>query len=128
MTADPGAGIGPAGGALRVDAFLLAGQFPGAGHGDALRAAVTYARAAERAGFDGVWLAEHHFVTYGTCPSAVAMAGFVLGRTSRLRVGTGPLRHRFSERALVCLPHAHIAMRCLVIENENEYRLDRSGG
>ncbi|GAA1538967.1 LLM class flavin-dependent oxidoreductase [Dactylosporangium maewongense] len=88
MTADPGTGIGPAGGALRVDAFLLAGQFPGAGHGDALRAAVTYAQAAERAGFDGVWLAEHHFVTYGTCPSAVAMAGFVLGRTHRLRVGT----------------------------------------
>jgi alkanesulfonate monooxygenase SsuD/methylene tetrahydromethanopterin reductase-like flavin-dependent oxidoreductase (luciferase family) len=74
--------------ALRVDAFLLAGQFPPAGHGGTLRAAVTYAQAAERAGFDGVWLAEHHFVSYGVCPSAVTMAGFLLGRTSRVRVGT----------------------------------------
>ncbi|GAA3212203.1 LLM class flavin-dependent oxidoreductase [Dactylosporangium siamense] len=67
---------------------MLAGQFPGVGHGDTLRTAVAYAQAAERAGFDGVWLAEHHFVTYGTCPSALAMAGFILGGTSRLRVGT----------------------------------------
>ncbi|MER7679714.1 LLM class flavin-dependent oxidoreductase, partial [Streptomyces sp. NPDC096934] len=26
---------------------------------------------AEAAGLDAVWLAEHHFVPYGTCPSAV---------------------------------------------------------
>jgi alkanesulfonate monooxygenase SsuD/methylene tetrahydromethanopterin reductase-like flavin-dependent oxidoreductase (luciferase family) len=71
-----------------VDAFLLAGQFPGAGPADTLRAAVGYAEAAERAGFDGVWFAEHHFVTYGMCPSAVTLAGHVLGRTGRLRVGT----------------------------------------
>jgi alkanesulfonate monooxygenase SsuD/methylene tetrahydromethanopterin reductase-like flavin-dependent oxidoreductase (luciferase family) len=47
-----------------------------------------YARTAETAGFDGVWLAEHHFISYGVCPSAVAPAGFLLGRTTRLRVGT----------------------------------------
>lgn len=93
MTADvppvlAGSAGATAGPALQVDAFLLAGQFPGAGHGDTLRTAVAYAQAAERAGFDGVWLAEHHFVTYGMCPSAVTMAGFILGRTGRLRVGT----------------------------------------
>jgi alkanesulfonate monooxygenase SsuD/methylene tetrahydromethanopterin reductase-like flavin-dependent oxidoreductase (luciferase family) len=73
---------------LRVDLFLLAGQFPGCDHTAALRAAVSYAQAAEAAGFDGVWLAEHHFISYGVCPSAVAMAGYLLGATSRLRVGT----------------------------------------
>jgi alkanesulfonate monooxygenase SsuD/methylene tetrahydromethanopterin reductase-like flavin-dependent oxidoreductase (luciferase family) len=71
-----------------VDLFLLAGQFPGADHAATLRRAVGYARAAELAGFDGVWLAEHHFISYGVCPSATTLAGYVLGRTSRLRVGT----------------------------------------
>lgn len=93
MTADiPPVRAGSAGAtadpALHVDAFLLAGQFPGPGHMDTLRTAVAYAQAAERVGFDGVWLAEHHFVTYSVCPSAVTLAGFILGRTSRLRVGT----------------------------------------
>jgi alkanesulfonate monooxygenase SsuD/methylene tetrahydromethanopterin reductase-like flavin-dependent oxidoreductase (luciferase family) len=71
-----------------VDLFLLAGQFPDADHATTLRNAVDYARAAEVAGFDGVWFAEHHFITYGVCPSAVTMAGYVLGATTRLRVGT----------------------------------------
>jgi alkanesulfonate monooxygenase SsuD/methylene tetrahydromethanopterin reductase-like flavin-dependent oxidoreductase (luciferase family) len=73
---------------VRIDAFLLAGQFPGRSHAEALHAAARYAVAAERAGFDGVWIAEHHFISYGTCPSALAFAAFVLGRTSRIRVGT----------------------------------------
>jgi alkanesulfonate monooxygenase SsuD/methylene tetrahydromethanopterin reductase-like flavin-dependent oxidoreductase (luciferase family) len=73
---------------VRVDAFLLAGQFPGTSHAEALRHAVRYALAAERAGFDGVWIAEHHFLPYGVCPSAVAFAGHLLGRTGRIRVGT----------------------------------------
>ncbi|GAA2373506.1 LLM class flavin-dependent oxidoreductase [Dactylosporangium salmoneum] len=87
----------PTGPALRIDLFLLAGLFPGLTHAAALGAAVDYAVAAERAGFDGVWLAEHHFSAYGTCPSAVVLAGHLLGRTDRLRVGTAaailPNRH-----------------------------------
>jgi alkanesulfonate monooxygenase SsuD/methylene tetrahydromethanopterin reductase-like flavin-dependent oxidoreductase (luciferase family) len=71
-----------------VDLFLLAGQFPGADHAVTLRRAVGYARAGEAAGFDGVWLAEHHFISYGVCPSATTLAAYVLGQTSRLRVGT----------------------------------------
>jgi alkanesulfonate monooxygenase SsuD/methylene tetrahydromethanopterin reductase-like flavin-dependent oxidoreductase (luciferase family) len=43
---------------------------------------------AEEAGLDSVWLAEHHFVPYGTCPSAITLAALLLGRTSTLRVGT----------------------------------------
>ena len=38
-----------------------------------------------------------HFIPYGVCPSAVTMSGFLLGRTTRLRVGTAvsllPLHH-----------------------------------
>jgi alkanesulfonate monooxygenase SsuD/methylene tetrahydromethanopterin reductase-like flavin-dependent oxidoreductase (luciferase family) len=35
-----------------------------------------------------VWLAEHHFVPYGVCPSALTLAGVLLGRTARIGVGT----------------------------------------
>lgn len=63
-----------------ADIFLLSA------HGAAVT--VEYAVAAEAAGFAGVWLAEHHFIEYGRCPSATALAGLILGRTSRLTVGT----------------------------------------
>ncbi|WP_326567437.1 LLM class flavin-dependent oxidoreductase [Amycolatopsis rhabdoformis] len=49
---------------------------------------VRAAEAAEAAGFDDVWLAEHHFLPYGVCPSAITLAAHVLGRTSRIAVGT----------------------------------------
>lgn len=74
--------------AVDVHVFLLAGQHPGVNHADTLAAAAHYAVAAERAGFAGVWIAEHHFIRYGVCPSAVAFAGHVLGRTNRITVGT----------------------------------------
>jgi alkanesulfonate monooxygenase SsuD/methylene tetrahydromethanopterin reductase-like flavin-dependent oxidoreductase (luciferase family) len=73
---------------MRVGAFVLAAQFPGQGQGEALHRAVRSAMAAENAGLDSVWLAEHHFVPYGVCPSAVTLAALLLGRTSRIGVGT----------------------------------------
>ncbi|MEO3808145.1 LLM class flavin-dependent oxidoreductase [Sphaerisporangium sp. B11E5] len=75
-------------GEVRIGVFLLAPGFPGREHGEVLRAAVETAVAAERAGFDDVWIAEHHFTPYGLCPSAVTLAAHVLGRTSRVTVGT----------------------------------------
>ncbi len=53
-----------------------------------LRRSVKAAIAAERAGFDDVWFAEHHFMPYGVCPSAITLAAHVLGRTERISVGT----------------------------------------
>ncbi|MFF8641661.1 LLM class flavin-dependent oxidoreductase [Streptomyces sp. NPDC015345] len=73
---------------MRVGSFVLAAQFPGQGQGEALHRAVRSAEVAEEAGLDSVWLAEHHFVPYGTCPSAVTLAALLLGRTQRIRVGT----------------------------------------
>lgn len=73
---------------MRVGAFVLAAQFPGQGQGEPLHRAIRTADAAERAGLDAVWLAEHHFVPYGVCPSAITLAGVLLGRTSRIGVGT----------------------------------------
>ncbi|MFI7098103.1 LLM class flavin-dependent oxidoreductase [Streptomyces sp. NPDC050161] len=73
---------------MRVGAFILAAQFPGQGQGEALYRAVRSAEIAETAGLDDVWLAEHHFVPYGVCPSAVTLAALLLGRTRRIGIGT----------------------------------------
>jgi alkanesulfonate monooxygenase SsuD/methylene tetrahydromethanopterin reductase-like flavin-dependent oxidoreductase (luciferase family) len=73
---------------MRAGVLLLAAQFPGQRHGEVLDAAVRAAVAAEQAGFDDVWFAEHHFMSYGICPSAATLAAYVLGRTSRITAGT----------------------------------------
>ena len=73
---------------MRIGLFLLAAQFPGQTHAEVLERTVATAVAAEQAGFDDVWLAEHHFMSYGVCPSAITLAGYLLGRTERITVGT----------------------------------------
>jgi alkanesulfonate monooxygenase SsuD/methylene tetrahydromethanopterin reductase-like flavin-dependent oxidoreductase (luciferase family) len=53
-----------------------------------------YERALQRieimdgAGYDAVWLAEHHFHTFSVCPSIHMMGVHVAARTKRLRIGT----------------------------------------
>ncbi|MFI0763935.1 LLM class flavin-dependent oxidoreductase [Streptomyces sp. NPDC021218] len=82
---------------MDVGAFILAAQFPGQGQEEALHRAVRSAEVSEEAGLDAVWVAEHHFVPYGVCPSAVTLAALLLGRTRRIGVGT----------AVSVLPTAH---------------------
>ncbi|MEV6314705.1 LLM class flavin-dependent oxidoreductase [Streptomyces sp. NPDC051776] len=82
---------------MRLGIFVLAAQFPGQGQGEALHRAVRSADVAETSGLDAVWLAEHHFVPYGVCPSAVTLAALLLGRTRRIGVGT----------AISVLPNVH---------------------
>lgn len=60
---------------------------------------------AEQLGFDSVWVPEQHFFDYCACPDAMTMVTYLLGQTTRVRVGaavvnlslTHPLR--FVERA-----------------------------
>lgn len=73
---------------MRFGAFLLAAQFPGQDHTTVLESTVAAAVAAEEASFDDVWVAEHHFMSYGVCPSAITLAGYLLGATRRVAVGT----------------------------------------
>jgi alkanesulfonate monooxygenase SsuD/methylene tetrahydromethanopterin reductase-like flavin-dependent oxidoreductase (luciferase family) len=53
--------------------------------------------AADRLGFEGAWLSEHHLTADGVLPSPLVMAGVLAGRTSRIRIGTNvlvlPLHH-----------------------------------
>jgi alkanesulfonate monooxygenase SsuD/methylene tetrahydromethanopterin reductase-like flavin-dependent oxidoreductase (luciferase family) len=44
--------------------------------------------AAEEAGFDSVWLTEHHFCNDGYTPSPLVLAGAIGARTRRMRIGT----------------------------------------
>ncbi|HEX7784818.1 MAG TPA: LLM class flavin-dependent oxidoreductase, partial [Methylomirabilota bacterium] len=59
--------------------------------------AIELALAAEQLGFDNIWLAEHHFSTYGYLSRPVQLATYIAARTTRLRVGTAvivvPLHH-----------------------------------
>jgi alkanesulfonate monooxygenase SsuD/methylene tetrahydromethanopterin reductase-like flavin-dependent oxidoreductase (luciferase family) len=58
---------------------------------------VEVAQAAETLGFRNVWLAEHHFSTYGYLSRPLQMATYIAAKTTRLRVGTAvvvvPLHH-----------------------------------
>lgn len=73
---------------MRIGAFLLAPGFPGRTDHEVLDTCVATAVAAEDAGFDDVWIAEHHFMAYGRVPSAITLAGYLLGATRRIAVGT----------------------------------------
>src|SRR5262245_56560925 len=55
------------------------------------------AQASETLGFGNVWLAEHHFSTYGYLSRPAQLATYIAARTTRIRVGTAvivvPLHH-----------------------------------
>ncbi len=59
--------------------------------------ALDIAQAAETLGFRNVWLAEHHFSTYGYLSRPAQLATYIAAKTTRLRVGTAvivvPLHH-----------------------------------
>ncbi len=53
-----------------------------------LRMAVEQTIAADQAGFDTAWYAEHHFSNYGLCPSPLMMVAHMAGQTKRIRLGS----------------------------------------
>ncbi|HEX4811759.1 MAG TPA: LLM class flavin-dependent oxidoreductase [Nonomuraea sp.] len=73
---------------MRIGVFIIAARFPGQEPGRVLADAVELVVAAEEAGFDDAWVAEHHFMSYGVCPSAITLAAVAAGRTSRIGLGT----------------------------------------
>jgi len=82
---------------IKFGTFLLM-QSPSARPSPEIYArAVDMAQAAETLGFRNIWLAEHHFSTYGYVSRPAQLASYIAARTSRLRVGTAvivvPLHH-----------------------------------
>jgi alkanesulfonate monooxygenase SsuD/methylene tetrahydromethanopterin reductase-like flavin-dependent oxidoreductase (luciferase family) len=91
------AGTGTQFGIMNFGTFLLM-QSPSAAPSEELYArALEHAQAAEDLGFRNVWLAEHHFSTYGYLARPVQLATYLAAKTKRLRVGTAvivvPLHH-----------------------------------
>ncbi len=82
---------------MDIGTFLLM-QSPSARSSQEIYArGIELAQAAETLGFRNVWLAEHHFSTYGYLSRPLQLATYLAAKTTRLRVGTAvivvPLHH-----------------------------------
>ncbi|MET8994885.1 LLM class flavin-dependent oxidoreductase [Amycolatopsis sp. NPDC004169] len=95
-------------GPMKFSTFHLFHQFAGMSAPEVYGYHVELVELLEELGFDGVWLAEHHFHDFGTVPNTLTMLAHLAGRTERLRLGSGivvlPLRnpvHVAEEAAMV---------------------------
>jgi luciferase family oxidoreductase group 1 len=82
---------------MNFGTFLLM-QSPSARSSQEIYArAIEIGQAAETLGFHNVWLAEHHFSTYGYLSRPAQLATYIAAKTTRIRVGTAvivvPLHH-----------------------------------
>lgn len=82
---------------MNFGTFLLM-QSPSAQSSEEMYArAIEHAQTAEELGFRNIWLAEHHFSTYGYVGRPVQLATYLAAKTSTIRVGTAvivvPLHH-----------------------------------
>ena len=106
---------------LRAGAMLFfGGRWPGVSDQVRFASAVDTALAAEAAGFDDIWVSEHHYLQRSN-PSAIAFAAYLLGRTTRVRVGTG----------VTLLPlhdPVHIAEQAALLDHLSDGRFDLGVG
>lgn len=102
---------------MQIGLFLNNGVFEGVDDSVALQLSVNSARLAESLGYDRLWVTEHHFIDFGVCSQALTLAGFLLGLTQRIRVGT----------AVVLAPLVHpitIAEQAAILDQVSDGRLD----
>ena len=82
---------------LNFGTFLLMQSPSALPSGEMYTRAIDIAQAAEGLGYRNVWLAEHHFSTYGYLSRPAQVATYIAAKTTRLRVGTAvivvPLHH-----------------------------------
>ena len=73
---------------MNFGAFLLMPSPSARPHAEIYARGLDIAQAAEALGYDGVWLAEHHFSNYGYLSQPLIMATHLAAKTSRIRIGT----------------------------------------
>src|SRR6058998_2265956 len=82
---------------MNFGTFLLMQSPSARSSGEMYSRAIDIAQSAESLGYRNVWLAEHHFSTYGYLSRPAQFATFIAAKTTRLRVGTAvivvPLHH-----------------------------------
>ncbi|MFC5751710.1 LLM class flavin-dependent oxidoreductase [Actinomadura rugatobispora] len=74
---------------MKFSTFHLFHQFAGHTAREVYDYQIEIVELLEELGFDGVWVAEHHFRDYGTVPNIFTMLSHLAARTERLRLGTG---------------------------------------
>lgn len=57
-------------------------------HSEIYRQALKQVTLAEEVNFDSVWIAEHHFLEDGFCPSSIVTASAMAAITKRIKIGT----------------------------------------
>ena len=72
---------------MRLGLFLILPQPPGTSQRQVFAAALEDAAAAERLGFDSVWVTEHHGSDYGLSAAPSVVAAAIAARTARVAVG-----------------------------------------
>ena len=73
---------------MKFSLFYNFDLLPGTDIPQLIRNVEAQALAADALGYDGVWLAEHHFQEYGRMPSPLTLLARLSGLTTRLRLGT----------------------------------------
>lgn len=76
---------------MQFGVFFLAGSPQQLPSETVYKQVMEYITLAERLGYDSVWLAEHHFSTYGYIPNPLLMAVHVARETTSMRIGTAVL-------------------------------------
>ena len=72
---------------MRLGLFLILPQPPGVSQEQVFNAALEDAGAAERLGFDSVWVTEHHGSGYGLSAAPSVLAAAIAARTARVAIG-----------------------------------------
>lgn len=96
--------------------LFFGGDWPGVSEHARIASAAETAVAAEAAGFNDVWISEHHYLRRSN-PAAIPFAAYMLGRTQRVRVGT----------AVTLLPlHSpvHVAEQAALLDQLSKGRFD----
>src|SRR6267154_954824 len=82
---------------LNFGTFLLMQSPSARSSQEIFNRAIDIGQAAESLGFHNIWLAEHHFSTYGYLSRPLQLASYIAAKTTTLRVGTAvivvPLHH-----------------------------------
>ena len=82
---------------MRLGLFLILPQPAGLSQPQVFATALEDAAAAERLGFDSVWVTEHHGSAYGLAAAPSVIAAAIAARTERLAIGYAvnvtPLHH-----------------------------------
>ncbi|GAB3983822.1 LLM class flavin-dependent oxidoreductase [Actinoallomurus acanthiterrae] len=74
---------------MKFSTFHLFHRFEGQTVQEVYDYQLEIAELCEELGFDGIWVAEHHFRDYGLVPNIFTLLSYLAARTDRLRLGTG---------------------------------------